>query len=364
MRVLALGNFDTGRREVRPQIEALARHFESEGIEVIRASFAPSKVGKALDVARVLARPPGGVASLDAVVAQVLTDLNLAVAAMAVPWGRVRGVPVILLYHGGWSRFGSAEALFHHLGWALAPLFRSAFEVQVASPFLGNVLAGHRVPCSIVPHVLAGEWQQWRIRDRMQPRILWLRAFHPIYDPHLALDVFREVRRALPRASMTMVAEGMLEQEIRQRVAREGIPDVTFRKGLSLPELMATVLEHDLFLHTNRVDNQPLSLIEAFSTGMPAVTTSGGGMPFLFHDGEAGFQRPPGDVQGLAEAVIQMATEEGLARRLSEGALEVARRHRWETLRAPWMDLLERAREARHRGPGRSGRTSRPAPRS
>ncbi|MBP7124840.1 glycosyltransferase family 4 protein [Myxococcota bacterium] len=362
MRVIALGNFHTGRREVRPQIEALSRHFESEGIEVVRASFAPSKAGKALDVARVLALPPGGAAGIDAVVAQVLTDLNLAVAAMAVPWGRVRGVPVILLYHGGWSRFGSAEALFRNLGWALAPLFRGAFEVQVASPFLGDVLARHRVPCSIVPHVLSGEWTRWRIRERMQPRILWLRAFHPVYDPHLALDVFREVRRTLPRAAMTMVAEGAMEEEIRQRVAREAIPDVTFRKGLSLPELMDTVIDHDLFLHTNLADNQPLSLIEAFSTGMPAVTTSAGGMPYLFRDGEAGFQRPHGDVRGLAEAVVRVATEEGLSRRLSEGALEVARRHRWETLRGPWMDLLERAREARRHRPGPSGRSSTPAP--
>lgn len=363
MRVLALGNFHTGRREVRPQIEALARHFESEGIEVLRASFAPSKAGKALDVARVLARPPGGVAGIDAVVAQVLTDMNLAVAAMAVPWGRLQGVPVILLYHGGWSRFGSAEALFRNLGWFLAPLFRGAFEVQVASPFLGNVLARHQVPCSVVPHVLAGEWRQQRVRERVRPRILWLRAFHPIYDPHLALDVFQEVRKVLPQATMTMVAEGAMESEIRQRVAREAIPEVTFLKGLSQQELIQTVLDHDLFLHTNLADNQPLSLIEAFSTGMPAVTTSVGGMPYLFRDGEAGFQRSHGDVHGLAEAVIRVATEEGLARRLSEGALEVARRHRWETLRGPWMDLLERARDARRRGQGWSGRSSTSAPR-
>lgn len=352
MRVLALGNFDAHRRNIQTQIDSLARAFESEGIEVLRASYRADRLSKGLDVLRHLVVPPGGLRALDAVVAQVFNDYNIAIGLMAVLAGELTGVPAILMYHGGSSRVGSPREFLRRVAPVVVPLFRRAFEVQVASPFLGQVLAEFGVRASVMPHVLDGRWDRSRVRAMVTPRILWQRGFHDLYDPFMAVRAFERVVREVPEATMTMLGAGPLKEGVRRLVAERGIPGVTFLEPMGVDDLRRVVEAHDIFLHTNRYDNQPVSLIEAFSTGMVAVTTDAGGLPYVFGPGEGGFQVPVGDDAAAAERILALVRDHALGHRTSLAAIEVARRHRWESLRGPWLELLGRASAARRGRPG------------
>lgn len=344
MRILAVGNFESSRRDVLVQVDTIARHLEAEGVEVARTTFQESKVRKGLDVARTLAWPPGGPGAYDAIVAQVFNHWNLNLSVMTVTAGLAWGIPVILLYHGG-----DGPQFLRRWGPVVAPFFRRAFAVQVASPYLGEVLGGFGVESEVVPHVIDRRWDFGRPRDRVAPRILWLRGYHPLYNPHMALRVFRRVRRELPDATMTMIGRGLLKDEIVGTVQREGIEGIAFRDVLPFADLRREVESHDVFLHTNRVDNQPLALLEAFSTGMVAVTTDVGGLRYVFEEGEGGFRVPSDDDEASAARIVALVRDPALAARTSAAALRVADRHRWSTLRGPWMELLEKARAARRR---------------
>jgi L-malate glycosyltransferase len=345
VKVIVVGNF--GGQNYQTQIDTLARHFESEGIQVVRTSRHLGKVPRALDVARTLVLPPGGAAGVDAVVAQVHTDWSFAFGLLTVLSGALSGVPAILLYHGSWSRLGSARDLLQRFRPVLAPLFRRAFEVQVASPYLGGLLREIGVGSTVVPHVLDDRWPEGDARTAVRPRILWPRGYHPLYDPHMAVRVFRRVLERRPDARMTMVGQGELREAV-QREA-EGLPGLAFRDNLPLADLQAAARDHDVYLHTNRMDNQPVSLLEAMSTGMAAVTTNAGGLPYVFAEGEGGFQVEPGDDRAAAARVLDLFEAPGLFARTSRRALDVASRHRWAALRGSWLDLLERARAARRR---------------
>jgi glycosyltransferase involved in cell wall biosynthesis len=347
MRIVVIGNFAPSNYQT--QIDTLARHFEAEGIEVLRTSVRRGRVEKGVDVLRTLTLPAGGIRAVDVVVAQLHTDFSFAFGLLSVMTGALSGVPVILLYHGSWSRLGSAQALLQKYRWLFVPMFRRAFDVQVASPYLGGALQEIGVRSTVVPHVLDDRWVPQPPRTKIRPRILWPRVFHDIYDPHMALRVFERVRARRPDAQMTMVGRGPLFEEVRQRIAERGIEGIVLKDNLPVSELRDEMLSHDIYLHTNRFDNQPLTLIEAMSTGMVAVTSNAGGMPHVFAAGEGGFQVDSGDDEAAANRVLGFLEDDALFARTSARATEVAARHRWERLRLPWLDVLGRARDARRR---------------
>ena len=74
----------------------------------------------------------------------------------------------------------------------------------------------------------------------------------------------------------------------------------------------------DIYLNGSEIDNQPLSLLEAFACGLPIVTTDAGGIPDIVSDRETGFLVPRGNYQMLAERAIGLLNNPALAQELSQ----------------------------------------------
>ena len=76
-----------------------------------------------------------------------------------------------------------------------------------------------------------------------------------------------------------------------------------------------------------------LSGLEGMAHGRPLIGTATGGSAEFQVDGETGWIARPGDVDSLARALVEAvdaARRPEAWRRLSEGALAVARRYTWE----------------------------------
>ena len=80
---------------------------------------------------------------------------------------------------------------------------------------------------------------------------------------------------------------------------------------------------------------------------MVAVTTNVGGLPYVFTDGEAGYQVNRGDGEAAAARIVELVRSPAKLARMSAAALGIVARHRWKRLRVPWLALLERAAAAR-----------------
>jgi glycosyltransferase involved in cell wall biosynthesis len=73
-------------------------------------------------------------------------------------------------------------------------------------------------------------------------------------------------------------------------------------------------------------DPLPRVVMEAMAVGIPVVAYDGGGVPEMVAADETGMVLPSGDVDGLGAAMLELARDEGLRRRLGDAGSRRARR--------------------------------------
>jgi glycosyltransferase involved in cell wall biosynthesis len=153
--------------------------------------------------------------------------------------------------------------------------------------------------------------------------------FVGVLERYKAVDVLAEAwRRAAPRVPETtlqLVGRGTMSDVPRSLVAE--LPDrVRWTERLSGAEVAAAMDGATALLLPSRSEGLPRIVVEAFCRGRPVVGARAGGIPDIVRDGENGLLVAPEDAVGLAEAIVRVSTEPGLATRLAAGARESARR--------------------------------------
>ncbi|HEY9517490.1 MAG TPA: glycosyltransferase, partial [Gemmatimonadaceae bacterium] len=230
-----------------------------------------------------------------------------------------------------------------------------AAAVAAPSRYLIEHVRHLRDDVRLLPNALDLADYPFRERVCPEPKLIWLRAFHSIYNPPLAPAVLARVAAEYPDARLVMVGsdkgDGSL-QETRAAVERLGLGDkVTMPGGVPKSEVPNRLQTGDIFLNTTNVDNTPVSVLEAMACGLCVVSTSVGGMPYLLEDGVDALLVPPDDPAAMAGAVSRILTEPGLASSLSHAARNTVEAFDWQPILAQWQDLLSSVARA-----GRTGR--------
>jgi len=126
---------------------------------------------------------------------------------------------------------------------------------------------------------------------------------------------------SLPDVHLVLVGDGPDEPLLRGHVAELGLADhVTFFPFTSEPAHVFEVIDI-LTLPSTHKEGLPNVLLEALAMGVPVVSSRLAGTPEAVVDGGTGFLVEPGDVGGLADAIVRLGVDEGLRRRMGdEGA--------------------------------------------
>jgi glycosyltransferase involved in cell wall biosynthesis len=96
-----------------------------------------------------------------------------------------------------------------------------------------------------------------------------------------------------------------------------------------------------MFVLSSRFEGFPMVLLEAMSKGLPVVSFDcPTGPREVVEDGVNGLLVPPGDVLGLAAAMLQMVDQEQLRRDFGEHALVTASRFAPAQIGRRWQELL------------------------
>ena len=319
---------------VTSQGEVLARAWRDAGHEVVTASSHPNWLVRLADTLVTIVRRRKAV---DLWIVMTFSGRGFAMADAQMRLARATGRPVIAHLHGG----NLPDFTRRHPRWGRRVLRRAAHRVA-PSAYLEAELDHLGCDVEVIPNVIDLADYDHRHRTTLQPRILWMRTFHELYAPELAIDVLVRVLEHHPDAELTMAGQdkGLLEQT-RTYAAAAGVADrVRFPGLLDATAKRREMDAHDVFLNTNRVDNMPVSLVEAGAAGLPIVATAVGGIPFLLADGRSALLTPADDADALAAAVCRVLDDPELAGTLSSGARAVAERSAWSSVQARWDATL------------------------
>lgn len=131
-----------------------------------------------------------------------------------------------------------------------------------------------------------------------------------------AAALIRQVRRDV---EILIVGEGELRQALQEQIDAEHLGDAVRLLGFR-SDVQKLLQRADMFALPSLDEGMPISLLEAVACKVPAVVTPVGDIPKLIADGDTGVVVNMRDPAALAKAILSLAGDTELRRRLAENA--------------------------------------------
>jgi glycosyltransferase involved in cell wall biosynthesis len=336
MTLLMIGNYLSSPKHNRNVWHDLADRLVAIGWNVITTSSKEGQLPRLLDMLATVikARKRYALAQIDVFSGRAFIFAELSAFLL-----HIFKKPFILTLHGG----RLLEFAHQHPG-RVRRLFQSARAIVTPSPFLQKGLRQFRSDIHFIPNPIDLSDSIYHQRIQVAPTLIWVRAFHKVYNPSLPARVLKELISDFPQIKLTMIGpdkgDGSLENMLVQ--ANDfGVRDqIEVILGVLHAEIPTFLNRNDIFINTSNYDVAPRSLIEAMANGLCIVSTNVGGVPWLVNDQMEGLLVPPDDPQAMAAAVRRILTEPGLAARLSENARRKAEGYDWSAILPQWENLF------------------------
>ena len=218
-------------------------------------------------------------------------------------------------------------------------VLRRTDAIVAPSGYLVDVFREFDLSATVVPNI--GDLSQFQFRERkpLRPHLVCTRGFHTYYCVDVVVRAFALVQKQFPEAVLDLVGGGPLEGEIRGLVSELSLQSVNFC-GVALRHEIGKYYDRaDIFINASRLDNMPVSVLEAYASGTPVVSTAPESMRYLVEHERTGLLSPVGDAGALAANVLRVLTDSPLAGRLIEGGLQQIERYRWSVVREQWLKI-------------------------
>jgi glycosyltransferase involved in cell wall biosynthesis len=248
--------------------------------------------------------------------------------------------PLILTLHGG----GLPDFAKRWPG-RVRRLLAKANKVTAPSSYLLEQMRPYRPDVTLLPNAIDLGKYPFHLRQRPRPHLVWLRAFHNIYNPSLAPKVVAELKKDFHDITLVMYGpdkgDGSLQKAQQIGADLDVAPSLKFPGVVPKADVPARLNSGDIFLNTTNVDNTPVSVLEALASGLCVVSTNVGGIPYLLQNEENALLVAPNDAKAMANAVHRILTEHGFAEKLSANGRKRVEEFDWPVILAQWEKLFE-----------------------
>lgn len=142
----------------------------------------------------------------------------------------------------------------------------------------------------------------------------------PIKNHALFLEMASRVLQSQPDAYFLIVGDGEERPAIEALADRLGLRTRAVFTGW-MRDLVPVFSDLDLLVLSSNNEGTPTAIMQALAAGVPVVSTTVGGVPDLLRGGAWGRLVPPGDADGLAEAVLSALRDSALDPAIREAVL-------------------------------------------
>ncbi len=201
---------------------------------------------------------------------------------------------------------------------------------------------GYKVIC--IPNNINLAEYTFKERSVFKMNLLWVRSFHSIYNPGLAIRLLHELLKMGYDAKLCMVGpdkDGSLDN-CKELANKLNVQDkVVFTGMLSKSKWHKLAADYDIFINTTNFDNTPVSVIEAMALGLPVVSTNVGGIPYLLSNKEDALLVSPDNLDEFLAAVIETKEEVEQTGKRILAARKKVEDFDWEVVKDKWIELFK-----------------------
>ena len=220
------------------------------------------------------------------------------------------------------ARGGGAEAFFIRWKYLVRPFVKMSDIIVTPSGFLKAVFEKYLdVNPVIVPNI--ADFEQFNFIERrvFKPHLIVSRGLEEIYNVACVINAFKLVHDVFSDSRLIIAGDGSQRLMLEDLVNSLNLKEAVYFKGfVAHHNIQKLYDESDIFVNASNVDNFPGSLLEAFASGLPVVSTNAGGIPFMVEHEKTGLLVKKGDYQDLAKQVLRLLDDQALAYEIAQNA--------------------------------------------
>ena len=334
--LLIVGNFLSQASKTRSVCEDLAERLTDSGWSVITTSSRKPRAARLMDMLSTIwkKRNEYEIAQVDVYSGRAF----LWAEASCWTLRQARKDYVLTLHGGNLPEFSRKHPE------RVRKLLNSAIAVTSPSLYLAEMMSQYRQDLHLLPNPIDVNAFSYRMRKDPHPRLVWLRAFHRIYNPQLAVRALALLTQDFPEIQLIMGGpdkDGVTLKEFRETAEMLKVWDrIEISGSIQRNDIGAFLNRGDIFLNTTFFDNTPVSVMEAMACGLCIVSTNVGGIPKLLEHEKDALLVPPDDHKAMAAAVSRVLTESEVSSKISAGARSKVENFDWSQILPKWQSLF------------------------
>jgi len=237
-------------------------------------------------------------------------------------------IPLVVHFHG---YDASVHSVLEKYEAGYKKLFAYAGEVIVVSEKMRNDLVNMGCPSEKILLSIYGPDPAYLklMPTYSKPCFVAVGRFVPKKAPGNTIRAFAKVAARYPEANLIMVGAGELLNECKELCKTLGLEkQVSFSGICSIEQIQNTFenalafVQHSVIAADGDSEGTPVAILEAQAAALPVVATLHGGIPEVVLNNETGILVEEGDITGMAEAMIRLLSEEGLAKAMGKKGRE------------------------------------------
>jgi glycosyltransferase involved in cell wall biosynthesis len=237
--------------------------------------------------------------------------------------------------------------------------WRCATRIWVNSDQLKSIIVDNGIPENSVRVIPFGvDLERFAPRERTgaddldEIRVVFVGSFFVWHGMEVLLRAFAAALEQNPDLRLTLVGDGTRRGSSEELARDLGIAEaVEFTGWISNDQVIEQLMRADIgvapYLPIEPFYFDPAKIIEYMSAGLAVLASDQGRIPDMVENGVSGLLLPPGDETALTDALVRLARDKQLLRRLGGAARSRAEAiYNWSNISADVLKLCEEAMQA------------------
>ena len=158
---------------------------------------------------------------------------------------------------------------------------------------------------------------------------IFIGSFVKVKRIDVLINAVAQIKDKLPDIKIALLGDGGLKEELKELIDNNGIRDNFELLGYQ-DDVNKYISQSKAFIMTSEYEGLPQAMIEALAHGIPCIMPRISNIPEVAKHNYNSLLVDPLDVDGFADAIYRMMTDDELYNKLKEGAENFRAEHEYE----------------------------------